>query len=107
MDEIVWKKLENLEMAGLAETAEKLLPPLVQIDNPKEAAGRVAALANLPPEAATEIEALALQTAHSSLRACLTRSPGQLLRFDERRSRCGQKRTGRNTKMMDDAIRVT
>jgi hypothetical protein len=28
MDEIVWKKLENLEMAGLAETAEKLLPPL-------------------------------------------------------------------------------
>jgi hypothetical protein len=68
MDEIVWKKLENLEMAGLAETAEKLLPPLVQIDNPKEAAGRVAALANLPPEAATEIEALALQTAHSSLK---------------------------------------
>jgi hypothetical protein len=28
MDEIVWKKLENLEMAGLVETAEKLLPPL-------------------------------------------------------------------------------
>src|SRR5687768_15238981 len=37
------------------------------------------------------------------LRACLTESPGQLLRFDERRSRCGQTRTERNTRMMDDA----
>jgi hypothetical protein len=41
------------------------------------------------------------------LRACLTESPGQLLRFDERRSGCGQTRTERNTRMMDDAIRVT
>jgi hypothetical protein len=42
-----------------------------------------------------------------ALRACLTRSSSQLLRFGERRSRCGQTRTGRNTRMMGDVIRAT
>jgi hypothetical protein len=42
-----------------------------------------------------------------SLRACLTDSPRRLLRSGERRSGCGQTRTGRNTRIAAAAIRAT
>jgi hypothetical protein len=41
------------------------------------------------------------------LRACLTDSPYRLLKAAERRLRCGQTRTVRNTRLMGDAIRAT
>jgi hypothetical protein len=59
--------LEGLQLAALAELAERLLPPLVGIDDPKAAASRVAELAELPQEATSELEALAQQTGQSSL----------------------------------------
>jgi hypothetical protein len=59
--------LEGLQLAALAELAERLIPPLVGIDDPKTAASRVAELAELPKEAAGELEALAQQTGESSV----------------------------------------
>ncbi|GAB6848197.1 hypothetical protein [Paraburkholderia kururiensis] len=66
-NEDLLKQLESLETSGLAETAERLLPPLLEIDDPEEAATEVAQLAGLPPEAVAEIEALAQETGRSSL----------------------------------------
>src|SRR3954447_7256199 len=43
----------------------------------------------------------------SNLRACLTDSPYRLLKAAKRRLGCGQTRTVRNTRLMDDAIRAT
>src|SRR3954467_14570929 len=42
-----------------------------------------------------------------ALRACLTDSPGGLLRSVKRRSKCGQTKIVRNTRVMGDAIRAT
>ena len=66
MDESLVEKLDSLGAAGLAEAVERLVPGVVGIDEPKTAANRVAALANLPPGAAAELEALAQQTGLSS-----------------------------------------
>src|SRR4051812_49166161 len=41
------------------------------------------------------------------LRACLTDSPGGLLRSVKRRLKCGQTKIVRNTRVMGDAIRAT
>ena len=62
----VVEKLEGLELAGLAEIAQKVLSDVVQIDDPKEAAARVAELAGLPSEAIAEVEAMAQQTGRRS-----------------------------------------
>src|SRR4051812_10039979 len=42
-----------------------------------------------------------------TLRACLTDSPYRLLKAAKRRLGCGQTRTVRNTRLMDDVIRAT
>jgi hypothetical protein len=59
--------LGGLQLAALAEMAERLLPPIVGIDDPKAAAARLAEVAELPQNAAGELEALAQETGESSL----------------------------------------
>jgi hypothetical protein len=59
--------LEKLELAALAEMAERLLPPIVRIDDPKAAAARTAELAGLLPESTGDLETLAEQTGQGSL----------------------------------------
>ena len=55
MTDSITAQLDGLLLPGLAETAQRILPDLVQLRDPQEAAARVVVLAGLPPEVAAEI----------------------------------------------------